>query len=155
MATVFANIGGNIGNVRLNIAKAISAIGKEFGEYKISNLVESEPWGFTSASSFFNIGISFQSNKTPHEILRLLQEIERKISEKPHRNPDGSYSDREIDIDIMAIDSEIINEIDLIIPHPRLSQRKFFLLPLYQLAPEWHDPSTGLSVEEMIRKLDA
>lgn len=154
MAYVLVNIGSNIGNRRLNLSRAMRAIGEEFGNFEISHVVESAPWGYDSTNSFFNLGIAFTTELTPVELLHRLQEIERSISPASHRNSDGTYADREIDIDIIAIDREIIDEVELKVPHPRLSERRFVLEPLAELAPGWRHPLTGLTPMEMLMKLE-
>lgn len=154
MAYVLVNIGSNIGNRRLNLSRAMRAIGEEFGNFEISHVVESAPWGYDSTNSFFNLGIAFTTELTPMELLHRLQEIERSISTASHRNPDGTYADREIDIDIIAIDREIIDEVELKVPHPRLAERRFVLEPLAELAPGWCHPLTGLTPMEMLMKLE-
>ena len=143
MAYIFVNIGSNLGDRRLNLSRAMRAIGEEFGDFEISHVVESEPWGFDSTHSFLNVGMMFQSDLEPLDILHRLQAIERSISPASHRNPDGSYADRIIDIDIVAIDvvkdgrPELlrIDTPELTVPHPRLKERDFFLRPLLELAP--------------------
>ena len=143
MSIVFVNIGSNLGNRRLNLSRAIRAIGEEFGEYEISHVVESEPWGFDSTHSFLNVCVMFRSDLAPLEILHRLQSIERGISPASHRNPDGTYADRIIDIDIVAIDVIregkpellVMDTPELTLPHPRLKERDFFLRPLLELAP--------------------
>lgn len=140
MATVFVNIGSNLGNRRLNLSRAMRAIGEEFGEYEISHVVESEPWGFDSTHSFLNVGMMFFSDLEPLEILHRLQAIERSISPDSHRKSDGTYADRIIDIDIVAIDYLQINTPELTVPHPHLLERDFFLRPMAELAPGWRYP---------------
>lgn len=140
MATVFVNIGSNLGNRRLNLSRAMRAIGEEFGEYEISHVVESEPWGFDSTHSFLNVGMMFFSDLEPLEILHRLQAIERGISPTRHRKSDGTYADRIIDIDIVAIDYLQINTPELTVPHPHLLERDFFLRPMAELAPGWRYP---------------
>lgn len=140
MATVYVNIGSNLGSRKENIDKAINAIKEKFGEIKVSSPVESEPWGFDSTELFLNIGVSFRSRLEPREILRLLLEIEKRISPASHRKADGTYADRIIDIDIMAIDERVIKEEGLEVPHPRLREREFFMKPLLELAPGWKFP---------------
>lgn len=154
MAIVFVNIGSNLGDRRLNLSRAMRAIGEEFGDFEISHVVESEPWGFDSTHSFLNLGMMFSSDLTPLEILHRLQEIERRISPAPHRNPDGSYADRIIDIDIVAIDGLRIAEEELTVPHPRLPERHFFLEPLAELAPGWRHPDSGLTPSQMMSRLN-
>lgn len=154
MACVFVNIGSNIGDRRLNLSRAVSKIEKEFGYIELSHVVESKPQGFNSTNNFLNIGVMFHSEETPIEILNKLQIIEKSLSKIPHRHKDGSYRDREIDIDIVAIDNLVIEEERLTVPHPRLSQRLFFLHPLLELAPSWRHPATGLDCTEMIIALE-
>ena len=140
MSTVFLNIGSNRGDRRRNISRAVAAIEKEFGYFELSHSVESEPWGFESSNPFINIGMMILSDLTPIEILHKLQDIERRLSSTSHRNPDGSYTDREIDIDIIAIDEIVIDSPELQIPHPHMAQRRFVLDPLAELAPFWTHP---------------
>ena len=143
MSIVFVNIGSNLGNRRLNLSRAIRAIGEEFGEYEISHVVESEPWGFDSTHSFLNVCVMFRSDLAPLDILHRLRAIEHGISPASHRNPDGTYADRIIDIDIVAMDVIregkpellVMDTPELTLPHPRLKERDFFLRPLLELAP--------------------
>ena len=136
MAVVYANIGSNLGNKRALIEKAIDRIGDIFGFYCISEFVESEPWGFDSTNSFLNVGVAFLSSLDPELILDKLQQIEKEISKVPHRDAFGHYCDREIDIDIMAIDKLKYDSPRLRLPHPHLNEREFFLIPLDQLKVE-------------------
>lgn len=154
MAFVTVNIGSNLGNRRLNLSRAMRGIAERFGDFEMSHAVESKPWGFDSTLSFLNIGISFHSDLQPHEILHELQEIERSISDAPHRNPDGTYADRAVDIDIITVDRDIISTDTLRVPHPHLAERSFFLEPLEELAPGWTHPETGKTPREMIDDLN-
>lgn len=134
MPVVYANIGSNLGDRKALILKAIDRIGDIFGYYCISEFVESEPWGFSSTNSFLNIGVAFKSDLSPEEILTILQSIEKDISDIKHRDEKGGYKDREVDIDIMAIENMSYNSSRLTLPHPHLQERDFFMEPLRQLA---------------------
>ncbi len=139
----YINIGSNLGDRRMNLSRAVSEIEKRFGWFELSKAVETEPWGFESPHKFLNIGMVFVSDKKPEEVLDILQEIERKLSPKPHRNADGSYADRLLDIDIMAAevydpaaDTSSLVRLDserLTLPHPHLEDRPFFLEPFKNL----------------------
>lgn len=153
MAYVLINIGSNLGDRRLNLSRAMRKIGERFGDFEISHVVESEPWGFDSTHSFLNLGMSFHTSLVPAEILNQLQEIERSISDGSHRTSDGGYADREIDIDIIAIDREIIDTPELKVPHPKMAERLFVLEPMAELAPGWSHPVSGLTPFEMIMAL--
>lgn len=150
MAFVIVNIGSNVGRRRLNLSRAMRAIGEEFGPFELSHVVESKSWGFDSTNSFLNVGMAFHSDLPPIEILHKLQAIEKLLAPAPHRDENGEYIDREIDIDIVAIDREVIDTPELKVPHPHLAERDFFLVPLEELAPGWTHPLTGLTATQML-----
>lgn len=154
MALVSVNIGSNLGDRRLNISRAVRAISMEFGDFEISHVVESAPWGFDSTHSFLNVGLTFETDLNPEETLRRLQNIEKGISGKSHRTASGGYTDREIDIDVITFDSEVIDLPHLQVPHPRMPQRSFVLQPLAELMSWWRHPLTGLTPFEMLENLD-
>ncbi len=83
-------------------------------------------------------------------LLDATQAVERSISSMPHRNADGSYRDREIDIDIIAVDDVVYSSERLVLPHPRMRGRYFVLRPMVSLLPGWRHPATGLAVEDML-----
>lgn len=147
------NIGSNLGDRRLNLSRAMRSVGIEFGDFEMSHVVETAPWGFESKHPFLNIAMMFQSELTPEEVLKKLQVIEKNISPATHRTPDGQYTDRLIDIDLVAADNLIINTPGLTIPHPHLEERDFFLVPLEEIAPGWRHPVTGLTATQMLGKL--
>lgn len=146
----YLNLGSNLGNRLLHLTRAMKAIGEEFGPYETSHKVESDPWGFDSTNRFVNIGLSIESDLDPEEVLSRLQAIEKGISARGHRRWDGTYNDREIDIDIMATDGPAYDSPNLRIPHPHLPKRDFFLKPLAELDPSWRHPESGLTAEEML-----
>lgn len=130
----YINIGSNLGNRRLNLSRAIAAVEKRYGYFEVSKLVESEPWGFDSTNLFLNVAMMFHSDDEPLDVLHELQNIEKEISPDSHRKPDGSYADRKIDIDIMALGDGVKYESEeLTIPHPHLFDRAFFIGPLKEL----------------------
>lgn len=153
MATVFINIGSNLGDRRRNLSKAIAAIEKDFGYFELSHSVESAPLGFDSDNAFLNIGMMFFSELSPRDILIKLQNIEKTISSEPHRNSDGSYKDRIIDIDIIAIDDMVIDTDELKVPHPLMAQRRFVLEPLAELAPMWVHPQLKKTAGALLSEL--
>ncbi len=154
MSVAYINIGSNQGDSHAVIEQAIALI--EF--YSRSAAVRSDyittaPWGFESQNEFLNIGIAIDWDKSPLELLDTLQRIERTISPSPHRDADGLYIDRVIDIDIIAIDEEIINTERLTVPHPRMHLREFVLKPMHQIAPGWRHPMLAASPKELIERL--
>ena len=160
MPTAYINIGSNQGDRRANIARAVALIADTLHvKPQLSSAIESEPWGYDSDSPYLNIGLAFDSRITPEALLDVLLSIEHSISPASHRKPDGSYADRIIDIDLIAYGDTAIDMTQtpsgnsLTLPHPRMHLRKFVLLPMLQLAPEWTHPVTGLTPADMLQKL--
>lgn len=145
---VYLGLGTNLGDRESNILRAIQLIGERVGTVvRQSSLIETEPWGFESPNKFLNAVILCETERTPREVLRLTQKIERdmgrrkKTSLNSIRNATLSkrelsslnYSDRPIDIDILLYDDMTIDEPDLKIPHPLMYERDFVMIPLEEI----------------------
>ena len=116
----------------------------------------SSPWGFESKNVFVNEGAILHTDVKPtRDLVSRLQQVERLISDKPHRNADGSYSDRVIDIDIVAIDDMTIDTPSLKVPHPHLPERDFYIIPMRELAPSWVHPQSRMTPGEMLDRLQS
>lgn len=146
-------MGSNLGNRRLNLSRAMRRVGMEFGPFEMSHVVETPAMGYDSEHKYLNICLMFATDDTPEMVLKKLQNIEKELSDTPHRNPDGTYADREIDIDIIAIDDMVVESENLTIPHSRLCERRFFLEPLAEIAPSWIHPVSGKTAEDMLLEL--
>ena len=133
MPVVYANLGSNLGNRKALIELALEKISEKFGVCCISSYIETDPWGFESVNRFLNLGVSFCTELHPEEVLSKLQTIEKSICGESHRDITGKYIDRKIDIDIMAIGDLSYRSPRLILPHPHLYEREFFLVPLEEL----------------------
>ncbi|MBR6283053.1 MAG: 2-amino-4-hydroxy-6-hydroxymethyldihydropteridine diphosphokinase [Muribaculaceae bacterium] len=134
----YLNIGTNLGDRRANLWRAVAALCEGAGGGRVSQVMESEPWGFDSANAFLNVGVAIDSTLEPHAMLNWLHRLERELGSTSHRKADGTYADRVIDIDIMAIDDDhgqpvTIHTHTLTVPHPHLHDRDFFLIPYHQL----------------------
>ena len=149
----FLNIGSNLGNVKLNISRALRALEEKYGYFETSGIMESRPWGFVSPNTFANLAVMIVSDRTPAEVLADIKEIESRLNPTPPRDAHGGYADRVLDIDIMAADDVVIDTEELTLPHPHLPERRFFLQPFNELAPMWRHPATGLTCAEMLAAL--
>ena len=150
----YLNIGSNMGDRRDNLYRAVVALAAGTSGCAISHIVESEPWGYDSDNRFMNLGLKLSSNIDPYDMLERIHDIERRLGSASHRDDEGRYIDRLVDIDIMAIDDMVIDSPTLQVPHPHLPERDFFLRPMMELAPEWCHPLTGLTAGEMLNKID-
>lgn len=154
MSEFIIGLGSNLGNRESLIEKAIGEIGHSIGRLMArSSLYESEPWGFDSPNRFLNGAVRIETDLSPLELLDALQRMER--NEGRIRITD--YADRSLDADILLrMDSgrEIFSggeeDLKLEIPHPRLHLRKFVLLPLAELAPEWVHPVLNKNAVELL-----
>lgn len=134
MRRAYVNIGSNIGDRHALVGRAVALVSSldEGSGALVSGAYESEPWGYESPHRFINVGVSLLTSASPLELLHRLQEMERGISPHSHRNPDGSYADRMIDIDLIAMEGVEMESAELTLPHPRAAQRAFVMQPLIE-----------------------
>ncbi len=136
---VFLGLGTNLGNREHHISQAIRLIGERVGIVQCqSSLYETEPWGFDSIHRFINAVVRVETSLQPREVLVKTQQIEREMgrvhkSYVPENATSPIYEDRVIDIDILLYDDVRIDEPDLKIPHPLMSQRDFVMNPLREI----------------------
>lgn len=128
-----------MGDRRAFLGRAVGEL-RRLGSVRVSGEFFSEAEGFESENGFMNLAaeLVIESERPLTEadalgILRHLQGIERAISGVPHREADGSYRDREIDIDIIAVEGLRMNTPELTLPHPRAAAREFVTAPLQEL----------------------
>lgn len=159
---IHLNIGSNSGDSRVLTGRAVAAIVCAFGPHgavvAVAPPYYSEPWGFVSSSMFVNTGVmidfpSDTSENAVNGIYLRLNTIERSLTTMPHRNPDGSYRDRELDIDIIAVDEAMMNTPFVTVPHPRMHLRPFVLRPMHILDPSWRHPILHKTPGEFLETL--
>ncbi len=102
--------------------------------YAVSEAMESEPWGFESPNRFVNVGVGVRTVREydPLELLEITQRVQGEIDDAPHRDAAGGYVDRAIDIDIIMVDDVRMDTPRLTLPHPRMREREFVMLPLME-----------------------
>lgn len=133
MHTVYLSLGTNLGDKEQNLKSAIQEITMRIGSVTAqSAFIETEPWGFESDNTFLNAAIKVETDRTPMQVLRITQKIERDLG-RTSKSVNGIYHDRLIDIDILLYDDLSISTPSLTIPHPRMHERDFVLIPLKQI----------------------
>ena len=138
MNIAFLSIGGNINDRLQNLKLCLELVKMNCGSIENkSNIYESKAWGVNSKNKYLNQTIKLLTPLSPKELLNSIQSIELKMGRQRTEN---QYSDRIIDIDILAFNNQIIDEVDLKVPHPRLHLRKFVLVPLIEIEPNWEHP---------------
>jgi len=137
MSKVFLSIGGNLGDRFENINLAVSNINENVGDIKKqSSIYETKAWGNENQPDYLNMTLEVETLFLPQELLKILQRIEIDLGRKRHEK----WGARTIDIDILFYDHEIIDLDDLKIPHPLMTIRKFVLLPMLEIAPDFIHP---------------
>ena len=148
MSIVYLLSGSNLGNRWENLCNAVAAIKQLTGEIThLSPVYESPAWGFDHPKAFLNQAIQLTTKLSPNAILQSILDIETRLGRK--RNNAG-YEARIIDIDILFYDNLIIDTKDLIIPHPRLHERRFALLPLLAIDAGFVHPVMNKNINEML-----
>ncbi|MBO7255185.1 MAG: 2-amino-4-hydroxy-6-hydroxymethyldihydropteridine diphosphokinase [Paludibacteraceae bacterium] len=151
--TVYFSLGTNLGEKERNIKEALLAINKNIGEViHCSNPYENSAWGFTSENLFLNIAVEVKTILSAQQVLNEITHIEKKIG-RTTKTKNGIYNDRVIDIDILFFGSEIIDDENLKIPHPLLTQRIFVLKPLCEIAPSFIHPTLKKNIQELYNTL--
>jgi deoxyguanosine kinase len=134
----YLSLGTNQGNKLENLQRAIDAIAEEVGSVlSIASVYETASWGFDS-DNFYNTCIKVSTYLPPEELIARLLEIEKELGRV--RKDSNEYADRLIDLDILLFDDEIIFLKNLIVPHPRMLERKFALAPLAEIANTFIHP---------------
>lgn len=141
MKLFFLGIGSNVGDRKAIVREAIDMMSSRLGEVvATSSLYETTAVGYESDNLYINGVVALRSALSPHDLLKATQQIERDMGCHTHRNADGTYCDRLLDIDIIACEDVVCNDATLILPHPRMHERSFVLAPLCEIAPEWQHP---------------
>lgn len=147
MNTVFLIIGGNIGNRKKNLQTASSMIEEQIGRIiKKSKIYETEAWGITDQAAFYNRVLQIKTPFFAEEIMQKILLIEKQMG----RVRTIKNAARIIDIDILFFNNDIINEPNLTIPHIEISNRRFVLMPLNELAPGMIHPVFKKSIAELL-----
>ena len=149
---VYILIGSNLGNRSKQIAAALSEITDLAGNtFAVSSVYETEPWGFDHEVPFLNQAIGITTGKSPRQLLKEFLAIETRMGRV--RNVPG-YNARTLDIDILFYGQEVIRRKDLIIPHPRLGERRFALIPLEEIAPDFVHPLEHKTIRQLLKECE-
>ena len=151
MSKVYFSIGSNKGNRSQLINEAIDKIDISVGRVELkSSIYETQSWGFKS-NNFYNVCLLIESSLSVESIFNKILKIEKDMGRLKSGN---KYSDRCIDIDILFVEDIIVNNKNLIIPHPRLHLRKFVLTPMLDIAPDLIHPILNKSIKQLELECD-
>lgn len=151
MTTAYLSLGSNVGDREAHLREAIVQI-EAIGQIKaVSSIYETEPVEFTQQSNFLNCAVALETSEKPANLIAGLLEIERRLG----RERIQKKGPRTIDIDILLYGDLVLDSGNLTIPHPAMTQRRFVLEPLAEIAPDALHPVAKKTIRRLLKELPA
>lgn len=150
MTVAYLGLGSNMGDKEQNIRDALNKLSANprIKLLKLASLYETSPWGNTDQDWFLNTVVEIDTDLSPQELLKVMSQVEEELG----RVREQRWGPRTLDLDILLYGEDKVNEPDLQIPHPRLTQRAFVLVPLAELNPNMTLPD-GQSLKALVKKV--
>lgn len=147
MTDVYLGLGSNVGNRQAQLNEAIRLLDAKQGieVVKVSSFYETAPVGYVDQPDFLNLCIAIKTDLSPQAVLENALEIEQAL----HRVRKERWGPRTLDIDILMYGDEVIETPDLVIPHPRMTERAFVLIPLQEIAADAIEPRTQKMIKDI------
>jgi len=153
MALALLGLGGNVGDVRATLDRAVMDVcdGDTVRLLARSSDYETPPWGVTDQPAFVNLCLKVETTLAPRDLLARALAVEASLGRD--RATGRRWGPRPIDIDILAYGDLVLREEDLTLPHPRMAERAFVLVPLLEITPDWRVGDA--TVRELAARIDA
>ena len=150
MPLVGIALGSNLGDRRSHLDSAVASLRALLADLRVSRVFETEPVDVVGPQGpFLNAAVAGIFEGTASELLTALLSVEREHGrQRPHAG-----AARTLDLDLIFFGEQRVDEAGLVLPHPRFRERRFVLEPLAEVAPDWRDPVTGLTVRDLLRRL--
>ncbi len=148
---VFLLLGGNLGNVSVTFKHVIKEMSNFARVVKKSSIYATEAWGMENTPEFLNQVLLVTTDLQPIRLLEKINAIEEKLGRKEQNKAQEVYQSRPIDIDILLWGNLVMETEKLTIPHPRMHQRNFTMVPLAEIAPDFKHPVLNRSIAEVLK----
>jgi 2-amino-4-hydroxy-6-hydroxymethyldihydropteridine diphosphokinase len=149
MSTAFIALGANLGDRVATLREAVGRLAGLGDVIAVSSLYETDPVGYTEQPPFLNAVLRLETKLAPHELMPALLEIEQDLG----RHRTFRNAPRPIDLDLLTVDDRIIDSSELTLPHPRLHERAFVLVPFAEIAPAMRHPALRKDVTQLLADL--
>jgi len=151
LAIAYLGLGSNLGEREENLRQALSLLSLKVKLEDVSSVYETEPVGFKEQPLFLNLACRVTTNLSPEKLFHLAKDIETRMGRVPSKQRNLP---RLIDIDILFYDNRIMETPNLTIPHPRLHDRAFVLIPLAEIAPNLVHPRLSKSIAQLAKNVE-
>ena len=149
MALAYLGVGANLGDRWSSLRAALDALARDLTVRRVSSVYETAPWGKLDQPAFLNCCVAVETERRPRELLRLAKDIENRLG----RVPSERWGPRAVDIDVLLYGEERVVAPDLVVPHARLTERAFVLVPLSEIAPDARIAGTDLTVRASLARV--
>ena len=146
---VALGLGSNLGDRAAVLGAVITELSGRIRPLAVSSLFQSAPVGFLEQPDFLNCVFCGETDLSPRQLLELCREVEDSFG----RVRSFPNAPRTVDIDILLFGSRVVSEPGLVVPHPRMRSRAFVLVPLAEVAPDWMDPGTSGTVQQLLNEI--
>ena len=150
MSVIYLSIGTNLDDRLANLRSALDGLPPEVIVQSESPIYETPAWGFEDQPAFLNMAVKGGTGLKPKPLLKHLKQLETRLG----RVPSFHWGPRLIDIDLLFYDDLIVDTPQLVIPHPRLHERAFVMVPLADISPDLVHPLLGKTIRQLFEGLD-